>query len=167
MVFITCGLVTVSVPVRPRWTPASETFSAHTLGPRISPGHDDPNPFGVGDTRNPFATIRMEHAEPSESDRDHSVDVEPVTDHIHESSWSANLEQPDHAEDHELVVAQAIDAVEHTARGTHVNVVTHADHGHPSSYLYDKLASAFNGDAIEWEYVDQCGCGGHVTRIHV
>jgi putative CGCGG family rSAM target protein len=109
----------------------------------------------------------MEHAEPSESDGDHSGNAEPVTDHVHENSWSANLEQPRHAEDRELVVAQAIDAVEHTASGTHVNVVTHADHGHPSSYLYDELASAFDGDAIEWEYVDQCGCGGHVTRIHV
>ena len=22
-------------------------------------------------------------------------------------------------------------------------------------------------DELEWEYVDQCGCGGHVTRVHV
>jgi putative CGCGG family rSAM target protein len=109
----------------------------------------------------------MEHAAPSADAAGRPAEAEPITDHVHENSWSANLEQPEHAEDRDLVVAQAIDAVEHTARGTHVNVVTHADHGHPSSYLYDKLASAFNGDAIEWEYVDQCGCGGHVTRIHV
>jgi len=108
----------------------------------------------------------MEHAEPSESEDDHSSAVDPITDHVHETSWSANLEQPRHADDRDLVVAQAIGAVEHTASGTHVNVVTHANHGHPSSYLYDALAEAFD-EAVDWEYVDQCGCGGHVTRLHV
>jgi putative CGCGG family rSAM target protein len=108
----------------------------------------------------------MEHAEPSEGGKDRSSDVEPVTDQVHEHSWSANLEQPPHADDRDLVVAQAIDAVEHTGSGTHVNVVTHADHGHPSTYLYDALGEAFD-DAVDWEYVEQCGCGGHVTRIHV
>jgi len=33
------------------------------------------------------------------------------------------------------VVEQAIEAVEHTEPGNHVNLVTHGDHGHPSSYL--------------------------------
>lgn len=23
------------------------------------------------------------------------------------------------------------------------------------------------GDSIDFEYVSQCGCGGHVTRVHV
>jgi putative CGCGG family rSAM target protein len=109
----------------------------------------------------------MEHAEPAASDVEPSSDVEPITDHVHETSWSANLEHPHHADDRDLVVAQALDAVEHTARCTHVNVVTHADHGHPSTYLYDALAAAFDESAIDWEYVDQCGCGGHVTRVHV
>jgi len=26
-------------------------------------------------------------------------DAEPVTDHTHDTSWSANLEQPQHADD--------------------------------------------------------------------
>lgn len=92
-------------------------------------------------------------------------DVDPITDRIHDNSWSANLEKPEHADDRDLVVAQAIEAVEHTASGNHVNVVTHANHGHPEGYLYDALDEAF-ADA-DWEYVEQCGCGGHVTRIHV
>lgn len=93
-------------------------------------------------------------------------EVEPVTDRIHENSWSANLEKPAHAEDRDLVVAQAIDAVEHTAPGYHVNLVTHGDHGHPQTYLQDALAEQF-GDRADWTYVEQCGCGGHVTRVTV
>ena len=91
-------------------------------------------------------------------------DVEPVTDHVHDNSWSANLEQPHHAEDRDLVVAQAIDAIEHTAAGNHVNLVTHGELGHPETYLYDALDDR---GAVTYEYVEQCGCGGHVVRVHV
>ncbi|WP_255151241.1 CGCGG family putative rSAM-modified RiPP protein [Halorarius halobius] len=90
-------------------------------------------------------------------------DVEPVTDRVHEGSWSANLEKPKHADDRELVVAQAVDAVDHTAEGTHVNLVTHATHGHPESYLYPVLDEL----DVEYRYVEQCGCGGHVVRVFV
>lgn len=88
-----------------------------------------------------------------------------MTDEVHDNSWSADLEKPLHAEDRALVVEQAVDAVEHTAPGDHVNLVTHGEHGHPEAYLYDALDAAFDG--IEYEYVEQCGCGGHVTRVHV
>jgi hypothetical protein len=47
-----------------------------------------------------------------------------------------------------------------------VNLVTHEAHGHPE-ILYDTLADQFNGADVEWEYVEQCGCGGHVVRVHV
>lgn len=92
-------------------------------------------------------------------------DVEPITDTVHDNSWSANLEKPQHADDRSLVVDQALDAIEHTTSGNHVNLVTHGDHGHPSEYLYDALDDAL--DDIDYEYVERCGCGGHVTRVHV
>lgn len=92
-------------------------------------------------------------------------DVESVTRRVHENSWSVNLEQSYHAADRDLVVEQAKDAVEATASGYHVNLVTHGDHGHPETYLWDELEAAFDG--IRLEYVDRCGCGGHVTRVHV
>jgi putative CGCGG family rSAM target protein len=92
-------------------------------------------------------------------------DAETV-DGVHQNSWSANLEQDQHADDRALVVEEALDAVESTASGYHVNLVTHGDHGHPETYLYDELDDAF-GDSIAYEYVDQCGCGGHVTRVRV
>ncbi|WP_276273922.1 CGCGG family rSAM-modified RiPP protein [Haloarcula litorea] len=92
-------------------------------------------------------------------------DVAPVTDRVHENSWSANLETEAHAEDRSLVVEQAADAVAKTAAGHHVNLVTHAAHGHPEEYLYAELDERFDG--IDYEYVSQCGCGGHVTKVHV
>ncbi|MCT9097682.1 CGCGG family rSAM-modified RiPP protein [Haloarchaeobius sp. HME9146] len=94
------------------------------------------------------------------------TDAEPITDHVHHNSWSANLELPRHAEDRELVVAQAIEAVEFTASDTFVNLVTHANHGHPSTYLFGELDAVF-GDDILVGYVEECGCGGHVTRVVV
>lgn len=104
-----------------------------------------------------------------------SARVEPVTDRDHDNSWSANLEQPRHGEDSDLVIAQAVDAIEHTTSGNHVNLVTHGNHGHPSEYLYPALSDEFDGDGevddvdseVEWEYVDRCGCGGYVTRVYV
>ncbi|WP_256391554.1 CGCGG family putative rSAM-modified RiPP protein [Natronoarchaeum rubrum] len=93
-------------------------------------------------------------------------DVDPVTDRVHDNSWSANMEKPEHAGEPDLVVEQAIDAVEHTTAGNHVNLVTHGENGHPEAYLYEALDAEY-GDDVEWEYVEQCGCGGHVTRVHV
>ncbi|MFB6121395.1 MAG: CGCGG family rSAM-modified RiPP protein [Halobacteriaceae archaeon] len=89
---------------------------------------------------------------------------DPVTDRVHENSWSANLEEPRHADDRALVVAQAIDAVRHTAPGHHVNLVSHGDHGHPEEYLFAALDAAF--EEAEYEFVERCGCGGYVTRVH-
>jgi putative CGCGG family rSAM target protein len=86
---------------------------------------------------------------------------DPETDH--DTSWSASLEGPEHAEDRDRVVKEALDAVRATATGVHVNLVTHADHGHPEDYLYPILDEAFDATV---EYVDQCGCGGYVTRVH-
>ncbi|MDZ7700787.1 MAG: CGCGG family rSAM-modified RiPP protein [Halobacteriales archaeon] len=97
---------------------------------------------------------------------DHA-DADPVTDRVHENSWSANLEGPRHADDRERVLADATAAIEHTAAGYHVNLVTHAEQGHPEGYLYPHLEAADVDADLEWEYVDQCGCGGHVTRVHV
>ncbi|KTG21071.1 CGCGG family putative rSAM-modified RiPP protein [Haloferax profundi] len=83
----------------------------------------------------------------------------------HDTSWSANLEHPEHAESRERVVQDARSAIERTAPGRHVNLVTHEAHGHPSSYLYPVLEDEFH--SLDWEFVDRCGCGGFVTRVYV
>ncbi len=87
-----------------------------------------------------------------------------ITDEIHDNSWSANLEKPMYAEHPELAIQHAIEAIEHTTPGYHVNLVTHAELGHPEEFLWPAL-EAWDGD-VEWEYIDQCGCGGHVTRVY-
>jgi putative CGCGG family rSAM target protein len=88
------------------------------------------------------------------------------TDAEHAGSWSKNLETEAYADAERRVVEDAIAAVEATRAGVHVNLVTHAAHGHPREYLYDELTSRF-GEAVEIEYVEQCGCGGHVSRVTV
>jgi putative CGCGG family rSAM target protein len=93
-------------------------------------------------------------------------DVAPVTDRVHDNSWSANLEAPVHADDETLVTEQAIEAIEHTAAGNHVNLVTHSNQGDPADYLYAVLDERF-GDTVTYEYVKQCGCGGYVTKVQV
>jgi len=51
-----------------------------------------------------------------------------------------------------------------TTAGNHVNLVTHGDLGHPEEFLYDAIEREYGLDP---EYVEQCGCGGHVTRVQV
>jgi hypothetical protein len=46
-----------------------------------------------------------------------------------------------------------------------VNLVTHGAHGDPRDYLWDALDATPRPLTVE--YVDRCGCGGHVTRVHV
>lgn len=101
------------------------------------------------------------------TDHDHDHDADPVTDERHENSWSVNLELPEYADDPEALFEDAVEAVEHTAADYHVNLVTHGELGHPEEYLYGRLEAAFADRDIEWEYVEQCGCGGHVTRVYV
>ncbi|MDZ5810949.1 CGCGG family rSAM-modified RiPP protein [Halorubrum sp. AD140] len=91
--------------------------------------------------------------------------AEPITDRVHDNSWSANLEEPRYADDPGLAVRDALAAVDHTAPGNHVNLVTHGDLGHPAEFLYDRLRAEREG--IDPEYVERCGCGGHVTRVDV
>ena len=92
---------------------------------------------------------------------------EPETDHVHRNSWSANLEKPMYQDDRPLLERHAVEAVERTESGYHVNLVTHEVHGHPKTYLFETLEQRFGDEQIDWEYVDQCGCGGHVVRVYV
>lgn len=94
------------------------------------------------------------------------IDDEPPTNVVHDNSWSANLEGPDHGADSALVIQGAIDAIERTAPGYHVNLVTHENHGHPETYVYEPLRERF-GSMISIEYVAQCGCGGYTSRVRV
>jgi len=80
-----------------------------------------------------------------DADHDHDHDAEPITDHVHENSWSANLETPANADNRELLIRQAIEAIEHTQPGYHVNLVTHGDHGHPVDTSIPRLPRPISG----------------------
>lgn len=90
---------------------------------------------------------------------------EPVTRRVHDSPWAADLETAKHAEDRELVVAEALDAVGQTRTGQHVDLITHRAHGHPATYLYPVLESL--DDALEITDPGRCDCGGYVSRVSI
>jgi len=83
----------------------------------------------------------------------------------HDRPWAADLETQAHAGDRELVVAEALEATERTRPGQFVDLVTHEQHGHPSTYLYDRLAAL----SVTCELSDRGRrpCGGYVTRVSV
>lgn len=74
------------------------------------------------------------------TDDDHDGTAEPITDRVHGNSWSANPEEPKYADDPELAVRDALTAVDHTASGNHVDLVTHGDLGHPEGFRNDASA---------------------------
>lgn len=93
------------------------------------------------------------------------ADREPVTTREHDHPWVADLETEKHAADQRLTVAEAIDAVEQTRDGHFVDLVTHEQHGHPSSYLYRTLRELSR--PLELSDEGRCSCGGYVTRVRL
>lgn len=90
---------------------------------------------------------------------------EPVTRRVHDRPWAADLETDAHAADRQLVVDEALDAVDQTRPGQYVDLVTHERHGHPSTYLYEPIRSL----DLQVDVYDEgrCHCGGYVTRVTV
>lgn len=81
-----------------------------------------------------------------------------------DKNWSVSLEHEEYENDIELVVNDAIEAVQTTSKGYYVNVVTPANFGNPVDYLTPALDSYFS-KKIEMKFIDQCGCGGYVLRV--
>lgn len=80
------------------------------------------------------------------------------------TNWSISLEHGEYESDVELVVSDAIDAVQQTAKGFYVNIVTPPSFGNPDDYLTEALDLYFS-DQIDSQFIDQCGCGGYVLRV--
>lgn len=78
--------------------------------------------------------------------------------------WSMDLEHNEYESDQNLIIEDGIKAVEQTAPGYYVNLVTSANFGDPEVYLTPLLKERF-GDAIKIKFIDQCGCGGYVLRV--
>lgn len=79
-------------------------------------------------------------------------------------NWSISLEHDDYEENVDLVVKDAIDAIQKTNASCYVNVVTPEIFGNPDTYLTDALVVYF-GNCIKTKFIDQCGCGGYVLRV--
>lgn len=119
-----------------------------------------PNLFGTQDMMQATLWLHMQIESEAVDGEFKEYDGEP-----REYTWSVNLELNRHSDDQELVVEEAKEAVRQTAPGYFVNLVTHEAHGHPENYLWHALDEKF--DDLRYEFVDQCGCGGYVTRVHV
>jgi putative CGCGG family rSAM target protein len=81
-----------------------------------------------------------------------------------EKDWSMDLEHNEYEFDKNLIMEDGIKAVEETAPGYYVNLVTSNNFGDPEEYLTPLLIEKF-GDAIQTKFIDQCGCGGYVLRV--
>jgi len=86
-----------------------------------------------------------------------------------EGDWSLNLEDPYYEEHTDEIVPESIDAVSRTKPGCYVNIVTPEKCGDPRESLIPQLSSRLKDEGIsvkEIRYIDQCGCGGYVTRVY-
>jgi putative CGCGG family rSAM target protein len=81
-----------------------------------------------------------------------------------QKNWSMDLEHNEYEDNVELIIEDSIKAVEETAAGCYVNLVTSGKFGNPYNYLVPLLSEVF-GEAIQMKFIDQCGCGGYVLRV--
>lgn len=82
--------------------------------------------------------------------------------------WSVNLEDEYYVIHPEELMNEAIQAVKQTGAGCYVNLVTPGDLGHPENWLIDSLVMGLEKEAVAFQsvqYIDECGCGGFVTRV--
>lgn len=78
--------------------------------------------------------------------------------------WSCAMESEEYMDNIDLTIKDSLIAVEDTAQGYYVNLVTHESLGNPDSFLIPTLEEKY-GDNIEIRFIDQCGCGGYVLRV--
>lgn len=81
-----------------------------------------------------------------------------------DKNWSMDLEHNEYEFDKELIIEDGLKAVEETAPGYYVNLVTSNNFGNPDQYLTPLLIERF-ADTIKIKFIDQCGCGGYVLRV--
>jgi len=85
------------------------------------------------------------------------------------NDWSMNLEDTYYEENPAELLQSAVEAVQTTAPGYYVNLVTPGSFGMPEESLIPKLIHRFQEENIpvkDIHYISECGCGGHVTRVY-
>lgn len=81
-----------------------------------------------------------------------------------DKDWTKDLEHDEYENDIDLIIKDAITAVEETKAGVYVNLVTSEVFGSPVDYLQPLLEQMFPNQ-IRIKFIDQCGCGGYVLRV--
>jgi hypothetical protein len=88
---------------------------------------------------------------------------------LKQGDWSLNLED-DYYEAHiEEMLTESVDAVRQTKQGHYVNIVTPGANGDPRSWLIPELLVRLEQAELPIQgirIIDQCGCGGYVTRVY-
>ena len=87
---------------------------------------------------------------------------------VRAKDWSINLEDAYNAEHPDVLLQAALEAVNDTSPGCYVNLVTPERLGHPEASFISRLKTELAAKDIlvkEVRYIDECGCGGHVTRV--
>ena len=81
-----------------------------------------------------------------------------------EKDWSIDLEHDEYEFNKNLIIEDGISAVEQTAPGYYVNLVTSKNFGNPELYVTPQLVDMFEA-GVKTKFIDQCGCGGYVLRV--
>ncbi|MDP4083985.1 MAG: CGCGG family rSAM-modified RiPP protein [Bacillota bacterium] len=81
-----------------------------------------------------------------------------------DKDWTKDLEHDEYENDIDLIIKDAIKAVEETNTGFYVNLVTSEVFDNPTDYLKPLLEKLFPGQ-LKIKFIDQCGCGGYVLRV--
>ncbi|WP_144554785.1 CGCGG family rSAM-modified RiPP protein [Bacillus sp. X1(2014)] len=81
-----------------------------------------------------------------------------------DKDWTKGLEHDEYEHDIDLIITDALQAVEETEKGCYVNLVTSAVFGDPVVYLQPLLEELYD-NRVKIKYIDQCGCGGYVLRV--
>jgi putative CGCGG family rSAM target protein len=81
-----------------------------------------------------------------------------------DKDWTMDLEHDEYEDDIDYIINDALKAVEDTAPGRFVNLVTASVFGNPKQYLEPLLLQLYS-TRIRVKYIDQCGCGGYVLRV--
>ena len=81
-----------------------------------------------------------------------------------DKDWTKDLEHDEYENDIDLILKDALEAVEITQPGHFVNLVTSENFGNPVEYLQPLIEKMFK-ETVSLKYIDQCGCGGYVLRV--
>ncbi|WML43253.1 CGCGG family rSAM-modified RiPP protein [Neobacillus sp. PS3-40] len=81
-----------------------------------------------------------------------------------DKDWTKDLEHDEYENDIDLIIKDALTAVEETNVGVYVNLVTSEVFGSPVAYLQPLLEEMYPNQ-LQIKFIDQCGCGGYVLRV--